>query len=261
MGNLLKTKGICPNNRNFAQTGDVQIARTTTETYMTARPIFHHLDIPSGAEDGTTIPFEMQPIVQIADGRVKACELLYRGARPADWAKVDAAVISFLSTPQTGLPPVFINLSNDILMAHKVSDFAHVVSANDVTFELSEAVSGYRERAAIADRVNQLIDVGARVALDDFGAGRDGLDRLYSIRDVAAVKLDREFLLTCMKRPDARRMLHMLIAQWRREGIKSIAEGVETEAMFAFAQAADVDLVQGWFVDSLVGMKLMGEGD
>ena len=33
---------------------------------------------------------------------------------------------------------------------------------------------------------------------------------------------------------------------------KSIAEGVETEAMLAFAKAVDVDLVQGWFVDSLV---------
>lgn len=99
------------------------------------------------------------------------------------------------------------------------------------------------------------------MALDDFGAGRDGLDRPYSIRNVAAVKLDGEFLLTCMKRPDARRILHMLVAQWRREGIKSIAEGVETEAMFAFAQAVDVDLVQGWFVDTLVGMNLMGAGD
>lgn len=230
------------------------------ETKLTARPIFHHLDIPAGA-DGTTIPFEMQPIVQIADGRVKAFELLYRGVRPPEWAKVDAATINFLSTPRTGLPPLFINLSNDVLMAHNACDLSQVVSANDVTFELSESVSGYCERAAIADKVNQLIDVGARVALDDFGAGRDGLERLYSIRDVAAVKLDREFLLTCMKRPDARRMLHMLVAQWRREGIKSIAEGVENEAMFAFAQAADVDLVQGWFVDTLVGMNLLGEGD
>jgi EAL domain-containing protein (putative c-di-GMP-specific phosphodiesterase class I) len=228
---------------------------------MTARPIFHHLDIPSGSDGTTTIPFEMQPIVQIADGRVKACELLYRGARPADWAKVDAAMIRFLSTPQVGLPPVFINLSDDILMAQKADDFSQVVTANDVTFELSEAVSGYCNRVAIANRLNQLIDVGARVALDDFGAGRDGLERLYSLRDVAAVKIDREFLLTCMNRPDACRMLRMLVAQWRREGIKSIAEGVETEAMFAFAQAANVDLVQGWFVDTLVGMNLMGEGD
>lgn len=85
------------------------------------------------------------------------------------------------------------------------------------------------------------------MALDDFGAGRGGLERLYSIRDVAAVKLDREFLVTWMKRPDACRILHMLVAQWRREGIKSIADGMETEEILAFAQAADVDLVQGWY--------------
>lgn len=226
---------------------------------MTARPILHHLDIPSSTDDSTTLPFEMQPIVQIADGRVVAFELLYRGARPADWATVDASVVRFLSTPRPHLPPLFINLSNDIVMTHKPGDLSRVVTANNVIFELSEEVSGYRERAAIADRINQLIEVGARVALDDFGAGRDGLERLYSIRDVAAVKLDREFLVTCMKRPDACRMLHMLVAQWRKEGIKSIAEGVETEEMLAFAQAADVDLVQGWYVDTLFGMNLLAE--
>ena len=226
---------------------------------MTARPIFHHLDIPINEKDVAWVPFEMQPIVQIADGRVKACELLYRGARPADWARVDAAVLNFLSKPRPELPPVFINLSNDILMSCDTDEFAQVAKANDVTFELSEAVSGYCDRVQIAQKVNQVIGAGVRVALDDFGAGRDGLERLYAIDNVAAVKIDREFLLTCMGRPDALRVLRMLIDQWRREGIKSIAEGVENEAMFAFATTIQVDLVQGWFVDSLVGMNWMGE--
>lgn len=228
---------------------------------MTARPIFRHLDIPSGDPDGSIMAFEMQPIVQLADGYVRAHELLYRGPRPANWAAVDASVIRFLSQPNAGLVPVYVNLSNETLMTHGPDAFAQVVAANDVTFELSEAVSGYLHRNAIADKVNELIEVGARVALDDFGAGRDGLERLYAIRRAAAVKIDREFLLTCMKRRDARRMLCMLIAQWRREGVRSIAEGVETPEMFAFAQEVAVDDVQGWYVDSLVGLSLIGESE
>lgn len=231
---------------------------SVSEASVTARPVFHHLDVPYDTLVGSTIPFEMQPIVHVADGRVKACELLYRGKRPADWALVDAAVLNFLSVPRPGLPPVYVNLSNDILMSRHTNEFAQVATANDVTFELSEAVSGYCDRVQIAEKVNELINVGARVALDDFGAGWDGLDRLYAVRNVAAIKIDREFLLTCMRRSDARRMVRMLIAQWRREGIKSIAEGVENEAMFAFVQAVGVDLVQGWFVDSLIGTNLMG---
>lgn len=224
---------------------------------MTARPAIHHLEIPSGTASGVVFPFEMQPIMQIADGRVMAYELLYRGARPAEWSAVDGAVIQYLGVPRPALPPVFVNLSNDILVSNNASDFALAVSANDVTFELSEAVSGYTNRVTIAEKVNELIDVGAKMALDDFGAGRDGLERLYAVRNVTAVKIDREFLLTCMQRQDARRMLSMLISQWRREGIKSVAEGVESEAMFAFARGLDVDLVQGWFVDRLVGMNLV----
>lgn len=223
---------------------------------MTARPAIHHLEIPSGTASGVVFPFEMQPIMQVADSRVMAYELLYRGARPAEWSAVDGAVIRYLGIPRPTLPPVFVNLSNDILISNNSSDFALAISANDVTFELSEALSGYTDRTTIAERVNQLIDVGAKMALDDFGAGRDGLERLYAVRNVTAVKIDREFLLTCMQRQDARRMLCMLIAQWRREGIKSVAEGVENEAMLTFARGLDVDLVQGWFVDRLVGMNL-----
>lgn len=228
---------------------------------MTARPIFRHLDVTTHSAPGGVIAFEMQPIVQLTDGRVKAYELLYRGPRPADWAMVDSDVLHFLGEHQTGLQPLYVNVSNDVLMNRSAADFARVVSANDVTFELSESVAGYPDRGAIADKVNQLLDVGARVALDDFGAGRDGLERLYAIRRAAVLKIDREFLLTCMQRQDARRVLNMLIAEWRREGVKSIAEGVETPEMFAFARTLQVDLVQGWWIDALVGRNLLGEAD
>jgi EAL domain-containing protein (putative c-di-GMP-specific phosphodiesterase class I) len=259
-GNIRERLRICQNNRNSQFTG-VSLFQYVLEASMTARPIFYHLDVPSDAQDGVTLPFEMQPIVQLSDGRVKACELLYRGKKPADWAAVDAAVLKYLSVHRAGLPPLYINLSNDIVITGKVSEFAQVATANDVTFELSEAMSGYSERDNIAQKVNQLIGAGARVALDDFGAGRDGLERLYALRNVAAVKIDREFLLTCVHRQDARRMLCMLVDQWRHEGIKSIAEGVETPALLSFAKEANVDLVQGWHVDTLVGMNLMGDGE
>ena len=225
---------------------------------MTTCPTFHYLLIPSVIGSAANIPFEMQPIVQVADGRIRACELLYRGMKPMDWTIIDVAMINYLSQARIGLPPVFVNLSNNVLMSRAASEFANAATANDVTFELSEDLSGYVDRAAIALKVNELINVGARVALDDFGAGRDGLERLYAIRNVAAVKIDREFLLTCMHRQDARRMLSMLVAQWRVEGIQSIAEGVETAEMFAFAQKLNVDLVQGWFVDTLVDRTRSG---
>jgi hypothetical protein len=88
----------------------------------------------------------MQPIVQVADGSVKVFEFLYRGARPTDWAEIDSAVLNFLSAHRPGLPPVYINLSNEILISGKAVEFTQVATANDVTFELSEAVSGYCDR-------------------------------------------------------------------------------------------------------------------
>lgn len=223
---------------------------------MTARPTIRYLEVPPATPVQETLAFEMQPIVWLGSGAVHAYELLYRGPRPVDWCDVDSAVMEFLTCPRAGLNPLFINLSNQTLISHDVDVFVRVASANDVTFELSEAMAGHAERASIAEKVNRMISAGARVALDDFGAGRDGLERLYSLQGPSVVKVDRDFILTCMQREDACRVLKMLVAEWRRAGVKSLAEGIENASMFEFAQTIDVDLVQGWWVDAMVAGEI-----
>lgn len=116
---------------------------------MTACPIPHHLNIPEAGD--ITIPFGMQPIVQVADGRVKACELLYRGIRPANWAEVDSAIVKFPSTPARFAANVRQSFERG---PDRTDDetFAQILSVNNVTFKLSEVVSGYIDRAATRRR-------------------------------------------------------------------------------------------------------------
>lgn len=209
-----------------------------------------HISIDSIQRCGQHLLFELQPIVNAVTTEVLGYEFLFRGAHPENWLDIDAALLSYLSRPRS-LPRIFVNLSNQGLLEHTVAQFVTASRANDVIFEISESVNEYAKREVIAQKVNALIASGVSVALDDFGAGRDSLERLYSLAPPTAVKIDRAFLLTCMGREDASSTLRHMIEQWRSNGILSIAEGVETAAVLQFARSIGADLVQGWHIDAL----------
>lgn len=215
------------------------------------------LTIPSFSADDADLHFELQPILSLDTRAPVGYELLYRGIHPEDWREIDAALLRYLTRVHLDLPMLFVNVSNEGLLREKDVHFVAASAKNRVIFELSESINGVRLNKAITRRVNDLMSSGVSFALDDFGAGRDGLDRLYSMSKAAAVKVDSAFLRLCMARPDAAKTLTFLLSQWRSNGIMSIAEGVETAQILDFAQEVGADMVQGWHVDDLVGSTVL----
>lgn len=207
--------------------------------------------VPSIDDPSRLILFEAQPIMAVEDSRIVGHELLYRGSHPVVWPSVDAALLKFLAVARD-MPLMFVNVSNEGLLQVPLNDFVQASLRNSVIFELSESVSEYAQRDVIAAKVNALMDNGVRFAVDDFGTGRDSLERIYEIKPMAAVKVDRLFLQTCATRDDAAEMLGYLIQQWRKAGIWTIAEGVETLELFRFARSVGVEMVQGWHIDDLI---------
>jgi EAL domain-containing protein (putative c-di-GMP-specific phosphodiesterase class I) len=189
--------------------------------------------------------------MRVGDRAVVGYEMLYRGNHPVAWRDVDVAIVSYLGAPRS-LPPLYVNLSDEGLLVIPTEDFVQASSFNNVVFEMSESVAEYSRRRAVTAKVNSLIDAGVRVAIDDFGAGRDSLERIYSISAPAAIKIDGEFLQLCAVRKDAEMTLRHLVDQWRNAGIASVAEGVENPALYQFAIGIGCDRVQGWHVDYLV---------
>lgn len=207
--------------------------------------------VPSATGEATMLRFEAQPILALRADEILGYELLYRGAHPCEWSQIDAALVRYLQVARSH-PLLFINLSNQGLLDAAFDDLVQAADKNMVVFELSESVTEYAQRACIAEKVNALIERGVSVAIDDFGAGRDSLERLYELAPTAAVKIDRLFLQTCARRDDAASTLQHLVRQWRSAGIISIAEGVENASLFEFARFVGCDSVQGWHVDALL---------
>ncbi|MEY4907131.1 MAG: hypothetical protein RL260_849 [Pseudomonadota bacterium] len=80
-----------------------------------------------------------------------------------------------------------------------------------------------------AAQLTRLRQLGFEVALDDFGTGFSSLARLRSF-DLDWLKIDRAFLGEIGQRPDHETLPDMIITLSRQLGLKSLAEGVETEA-------------------------------
>jgi EAL domain-containing protein (putative c-di-GMP-specific phosphodiesterase class I) len=208
------------------------------------------------ARERSGVRFELQAIADAADLSVYGYEFLYRDkVRPtsaAGWAKVDQGVLKYLGKITLGLDrPCFINLSHESFMAISEAQFLEASEKNELRFELSEAVAEGALFEQVCNKVNRLIGRGMHFAIDDFGAGLDGSRRLYALDQVAVIKVDRDLLISAAGRSNAAKMLAASVASWKVAGIQTVAEGVETAELLAFAQGLGFDLVQGWHVDTL----------
>lgn len=116
------------------------------------------------------------------------------------------------------------NLAQDI--ASQCAE--HGVPPDAIELEVTESAVMLDPDGAAA-QLTRLRQSGFEVALDDFGTGFSSLARLRSF-DLDWVKIDRAFLSEIGQRPDHETLPDMIVTLSRQLGLKSLAEGVETEA-------------------------------
>jgi EAL domain-containing protein (putative c-di-GMP-specific phosphodiesterase class I)/PleD family two-component response regulator len=121
-----------------------------------------------------------------------------------------------------GVPPEAIEL--------EVTESAVMVDADGATLQL--------------DRLRQL---GFEIALDDFGTGFSSLARLRGF-DLDWIKIDRAFLGEIGQRPDEETLPGMIVSLSRQLGLKSLAEGVETDAQRHWLMRSGCQAAQGMLI-------------
>jgi EAL domain-containing protein (putative c-di-GMP-specific phosphodiesterase class I) len=120
------------------------------------------------------------------------------------------------------------------------------LAASCIQFELTETrMVGNLEAAR--SFLEALRGEGFTVALDDFGAGYSSLSYLAHF-PVDVIKLDRSFIADLPHDPAACIVASGIIGMARRLGIRTVGEGVETEAQRQFLEGAGCREAQGWLV-------------
>ncbi len=168
-------------------------------------------------------------------GRVRALSRVLRLLCVEPLAKLDSKCRLFINLHPT-------DLFDPMLLA---GEPALLANANRIVFEVTE-VAEIKSFEKARESLDVLREKGFGVAIDDFGAGYSGLNNL-ALLNPDFVKLDMALVRQVDKNPRLARLITHIIDYARDEGIKVIAEGVETESEYEAVRDLGVDMVQGYY--------------
>ncbi|WP_090260513.1 EAL domain-containing protein [Pseudomonas panipatensis] len=118
----------------------------------------------------------------------------------------------------------------------------HGVDPRRVVFEITELSGGNQRLPEVVARYRE---AGARIAIDDFGAGYSQLDRVLTLQpDI--LKLDMRLFQQAARGGPSGEVVKALAQMAEKTGCWIIAEGVETEAEMHFALECGARFVQGF---------------
>jgi diguanylate cyclase (GGDEF)-like protein len=109
------------------------------------------------------------------------------------------------------------------------------VTEGSLMLDGSEALAALLEIAAM----------GVRIAVDDFGAGYSSLARLKRF-PIGTLKIDHSFIQHLTTDDGDAAIVRAIIAMAKSLHVKTVAEGVETEAQLAMLKGEGCELIQGF---------------
>lgn len=221
-----------------------------------------------------------QPQLDLKSGRIVGGEALIRWIHPVrglvpptqfigfaessgvieqigQWA-LKTACAQFVAWHSEGLPIDYVSVNVSPRQFHTVglSDVvaealqAFGVPAHALHLEITEsAVLG--EQAAVRSNLAALTALGTPLELDDFGIGYSSLAHLKNL-PVAAVKLDRAFIMSVHESASAQAVVRAAIDMAHALGKSVVAEGVERPEQLALLVQMGCDVMQGYHLSAPV---------
>lgn len=149
--------------------------------------------------------------------------------------------------------PISVNLSwmdfYDEIMMEKILKEMDCFRENGrehmARFEITET-----SYAAIRENRSGILESlrikNAKILLDDFGSGFSSFGMLQDY-DFDILKIDMSFIRKIGENPKTKSIVHSIIGMAHEIGIKTVAEGVETEEQVSFLRQSGCDYIQGYY--------------
>ncbi|WP_302999198.1 two-component system response regulator [Anaerobutyricum hallii] len=149
--------------------------------------------------------------------------------------------------------PISVNLSwmdfYDEIMMEKIlkemDRFRENGREHMARFEITETTY-----AAIRENRSGILESlrikNAKILLDDFGSGFSSFGMLQDY-DFDILKIDMSFIRKIGENPKTKSIVHSIIGMAHEIGIKTVAEGVETEEQVSFLRQSGCDYIQGYY--------------
>lgn len=163
---------------------------------------------------------------------------------------------------QAGLPPFYVSLNISAQHFRRPNIFSRImgivslanISPKRLSIEITESSLMDVERSN--SMLQRLHEVGFRISVDDFGTGFSSLAYLKRF-SVNELKIDRNFIDGIADETEDRSITTAIIAMARELGLKTVAEGVETDAQHKVLKELGCSIGQGYYyAKSMPGSKL-----
>jgi len=123
--------------------------------------------------------------------------------------------------------------------------------------ELTESIL-IRDTEATLATVKRLKALGVRLSIDDFGTGYSSLSYLKRF-EVDKLKIDQSFIRELARDPEDAAIVRSIIQMARSLGLRTIAEGVEYEALLHYLRTYQCDEAQGYHFGSPMPAETFAE--
>lgn len=227
-----------------------------------------------------------QPILELGSGRITKAEALLRWKHPtrsmvspaifiplaeesgliheiggwlfqqaiaqvADWHKLFGRVIQI----SVNKSPVQFDQPERFSWASQMKELG--LPGNAITVEITEGLL-IKDSFMVKQRLLEFRNSGIEVSIDDFGTGFSSLSYLKQF-DIDYLKIDRSFVKELDTNPDDKALTEAIIVMAHKLGIKTIAEGVETEAQRDLLKSFGCDYAQGFLYSPAVPSEEFGQ--
>ncbi len=215
--------------------------------------------------EGKGLSMAVQPIVDPRSGAVHAYEALARFGRrstdsPLHWLAVAeefgerdlleraclrAALALFASRPPGTL--LSVNLSAPVLLDRRTLELLEQpADLSGLIVEVTEEALVQSE-SQLQQAMRPLLARGAKLAVDDMGAGYSGLRQITTVHP-SYLKLDRSLIAGIDEDSDRQALVGALVSYAMHVGSLLVAEGIETPSELSALIDLGVPLVQGFYL-------------
>jgi diguanylate cyclase (GGDEF)-like protein len=217
-----------------------------------------------------------QPLVDIAAGRIIGVEALVRWHHPRHGQVSPADFIPIAE--ETGLIdplgewvvhractdaltwPDYVTVAINLSPAQfRKRDFPQRMSKiisqtgidpSRIEFEITESLL-LRDTESNLEALSVLKDLGIRISMDDFGTGYSSLSNLRSF-PFDKIKIDRSFIQGILDNGGSSQIVRTVLSLGRSLGLKTTAEGVETDDQLRFLAEEGCTEAQGYYYSPAV---------
>ena len=143
-----------------------------------------------------------------------------------------------------------VNINADDILNEKTVEYildalANYEKRSNVVFEIVETES-IQKLEVVQAFINKVKDMGARIAIDDFGSGYSNFSYLLDLRP-DYLKIDGSLIRYIDTDEDALKIVKTIVEFSKSLNIKTIAEYIHSKEVFEIAKSIGIDEYQGFY--------------